>query len=68
MKFNQIVEKILNETSLAAHPGGVFGSGPGSIVNDPNVLAAMAFSTPNHSAKMFRKKKKNNKKPLNKTL
>ena len=68
MKFNQIVKKILNETSLAAHPGGVFGSGPGSIVNDPNVLATMAFSTPNYPAKMFKKRKKIIKKPLNKTL
>lgn len=41
-KFNQIYLKILKETSLAQFPGGVFGSGPGNITTDPNIVAAMS--------------------------
>jgi hypothetical protein len=64
-KFNQICNNILKETSLASHPGGVFGDGPGSIVNDPNVLMAMAISGSNTNRK---KRKKTFKRGLNKTL
>jgi len=68
-KFNQTCLLILKETSLASFPGGVFGDGPGSITNDPNILATMSACGSTTPQKInSKKRKKIFKRPLNKTL
>jgi hypothetical protein len=59
-KFQQLVNQLMENMNAAGFPGGVFGDGPGNVVTDPNVYAAMSIS--GKASKLGPKKKKKKKK------
>lgn len=61
-KFQHLINQILENMNAAAFPGGAFGSGPGDVVTDPNIKAAMSIA--GKSSLIGPKKRKRKKKKI----